>query len=120
MFHSPDCDMALESEERFRRAGTLPRDDNLALQAFASFEWLSRYAIESFAAEIFRGAFNRLPFLPEQTHGPMQCYTLAFAAITRRGHGCPIFGPRYRSDRSSWSHATAARFSPRIPRRAMR
>ena len=83
MLHSPDRDMALQLEERFRRAETLPRNYNLALQAFASFEWLLSDAIESFAAEIFRDAFNRLPFSPEQTHRPMQWYPLAFAAISR-------------------------------------
>jgi len=37
-FHSPDCDMALQAEERFRGAEILLKNDNLALQAFASFE----------------------------------------------------------------------------------
>jgi len=31
MFHSPDRDMAPQSKERFRRAETLPRNDDLAL-----------------------------------------------------------------------------------------
>ncbi len=40
IFHSPDGDMALHSEERFRRAETLSRNNNLALQAFTSIESL--------------------------------------------------------------------------------
>ena len=79
-FYSLDGDMALQAEERFRGAETLSGNNNLALQAFASFESLCRDAIESFAAEIFGGAFNRRPFgLPEQTHGPVHCNSLAFA-----------------------------------------
>jgi hypothetical protein len=39
IFRSPDRDMALQSEEGFGRAGTLPRKNNLALQAFARFKW---------------------------------------------------------------------------------
>ena len=58
MFHSLDRDMVLQSEERFRRAETLSRNNNLALQAFTRSESLSGDAIESFGAEIFRGAFN--------------------------------------------------------------
>jgi hypothetical protein len=73
MFHSPDRDMALQSEGWFRGAQNLPRNNNLALQAFARFEWLLDDAIESPAAEIFRGAFNRRhASLPQQPHGPMQ------------------------------------------------
>ena len=83
MFHSLDGDMAPQSEERFSGAETLARNKNLALQALASFESLLRDAIESFAAEIFRDAFYRWPFLPQQTHRPMQWYPLAFAAISR-------------------------------------
>ena len=83
MFHSLDGDMAPQSEERFSGAETLSRNKNLALQALASFESLLRDAIESFAAEIFRDAFYRWPFLPQQTHRPMQWYPLAFAAISR-------------------------------------
>ena len=83
MFHSLDRDMALQSKVRFRRADTLFRNNDLALQAFASFESLLSDAIESFAAEIFRGALNRSPFLPQQTHRPMQWYPFTFAAITR-------------------------------------
>jgi hypothetical protein len=82
MFHSPHRDMALQPVERFRGAETLPRNNNLALQAFASFESLFGDAIESFAAEIFRDAFNQLAFSPQQTHRPMQWYPFAFAAIT--------------------------------------
>jgi hypothetical protein len=75
--------MALQSEVRFRRADTLSRNNDLALQALASFESLFGNAIEPFAAEIFRGAFNRRPSsLPQQTHRPMQWYPFAFAAIT--------------------------------------
>ena len=59
VFHSPHRDMALQSEVRFRRAETLPRNDDLALQALALFESLFGDAIESFAAEIFSDAFNR-------------------------------------------------------------
>jgi hypothetical protein len=95
VFHSLDRDMALQSEERFRRAQTLSRNNNLALQAFASFESLSGDAIESFAAEIFRDAFNRLPFSPQQMHGPMQWYPRAFAAITREGHGASLANPSW-------------------------
>jgi len=83
MFHSLDRDMAAQPEERLRRAQTLPRNKNLALQAFASFEALLGDAVESLAAEIFRGAFNRLPLSPQQPHGPMQWYPFTFAAITR-------------------------------------
>jgi hypothetical protein len=82
MFHSLDCDMAPQSDERFRGAETLPRNKNLALQALASSESLFNDAIESLTAEIFRGAFNRLPLSPQQPHRPMQCYPLAFAAIS--------------------------------------
>ena len=58
MFHLLDRDMALQSEKRFRRAETLSRNNNLALQAFTGSESLFGDAIESFGAEIFRGAFN--------------------------------------------------------------
>jgi len=78
--HSRDGDTALQSEERFRGAETLPRNNNLALQAFTLFEWFLRDAIESLAAEIFRSAFNRHHFsLPPKTHRPMHCNPLAFA-----------------------------------------
>ena len=83
MFPSLDRDMAAQPEERFRGAETLSRNQNLALQALASFESLFSDAIESFAAEILRDAFYRWPFLPQQTHRPMQWYPLAFAAISR-------------------------------------
>ena len=82
-FHSLDGDMTPQSEERFQGAEALSRNKNLALQALASFESLLSDAIESFAAEIFRDAFYRWPFLPQQTHRPMQWYPLAFAAISR-------------------------------------
>ena len=59
MFHSPDRDMALQSEKRFGRAETLPRNDDRALQALASFESLSCDAIESFAAEMLDLAIDR-------------------------------------------------------------
>jgi hypothetical protein len=73
MLHSLDRDLALQSEERFRRAETFPGNDDLALQALASFESLFSDAIESFAAEIFRGAFNRRhSSLPQQAQTPMQ------------------------------------------------
>ena len=72
MFHSLDSDMAPQSEERFSGAETLSRNKNLALQALASFESLLSDAIESFAAEIFRDAFYRWPFLPQQAQTPMQ------------------------------------------------
>ena len=62
-FHSLDGDMALQSEERFRRAVTLPRNNDLTLQTFTLFEWLLRDAIESFTAEILRDALNRCRFL---------------------------------------------------------
>jgi hypothetical protein len=75
--------MALQSEGRFRRTENLPRENNFALQAFARLEWFSDDAIESFTAEIFRGALGwRHSRLPKQTHWPMQCYPLASAAIT--------------------------------------
>ena len=83
MFHAPDRDMALQSEERFGRIEGLSGNKNLALQALASFEALSRDAVESFAAEIFCGAFNRFPFSAQQMHRPMQRYPFAFAAIIR-------------------------------------
>src|SRR5258708_15704737 len=51
-FHSPDRDMALQSEERFRRAETLPRNNNLALQAFTLFEWFLGDAIQSLDARV--------------------------------------------------------------------
>jgi hypothetical protein len=57
-FHSPDRDMALQSEGRFLRAENLARKNNLALQAFARFESFSRDAIKTLAAEIFRHAFG--------------------------------------------------------------
>ena len=83
VFHSPDRDMTLQSEGRFRGAETLPRNDNLALQAFASVEPLSGDAVESFAAEIFGGTFNRgHSSLSIQTHWPMHWNPLAFAAVT--------------------------------------
>ena len=73
ILHSLDRDMALQSEERFRGAKTLLRNNNLALQVFTSFERLSGDAIEPFAAEIFRSALNRRSAgLLEQTHGQMQ------------------------------------------------
>jgi len=78
MFHSSDRNTALQSEERFRRAETLRRNNNLTLQAFTGSKWFLGDAIQSFAAEIFRDAFNRLPFSPEQTHRPMHCNPLAF------------------------------------------
>jgi len=82
-FHSLNRDLALQAEERFTRAKTLAGNDDFALQAFASFESLPGDAIESFAAEIIRDGFNRLPFSPQQTHRPMHCNPLAFATITR-------------------------------------
>ena len=82
MFHSLDRDMVLQSEERFRRAETLSRNNNLALQAFTRSESLSGDAIESFAAEVFRRALNRSSGLPEQMHRPMHCNPPASAAIT--------------------------------------
>jgi hypothetical protein len=82
-FHSPDRDMALQSEGRFGRAESLPRKNNLTLQAFAGFEWLFGDAIESFAAEIFRHAFGwRRSRLSEQPHGPMYWKPLPSPAIT--------------------------------------
>ena len=58
MFHSPDRDMALEPDGGVQKAKTLPRDSNLASQAFARFERLAGDAIETLAAEIFGGAFD--------------------------------------------------------------
>jgi hypothetical protein len=81
MFHPPHRYMAPQPEERFRRAQTLRGNKNLALQAFASFESLLGDAVEPLAAEIFRGAFNRLPLSPQQPHGPMQGYPFALTAI---------------------------------------
>lgn len=93
-FHSPDRDVALKPDGGFRRAKTLPRDNNLALQALARFERLADDAIEAFTAEILGGALNRWSFeLPEQTHWPMQCYPRAIAAITRYGHGAMLANP---------------------------
>jgi hypothetical protein len=83
-FHSPDGDMALQSKERFRGAETFRRNKNLALQALARLKRFSGNAIESFAAEIFGSAFNwKFAGLPKQTHRPMHCNALSFAAITR-------------------------------------
>ena len=71
-------------------AETLSRNKNLALQALASFESLLSDAIESFAAEIFRGAFNRLPLLPSKTApanamvtGGANCSTLISLCLRR-------------------------------------
>ena len=73
MFHALDRDMALQSEERFRRAETFSKNNNLALQVFTGSKWLFGDAIESFAAEILCDALNRRSTgLPEQTHRPMQ------------------------------------------------
>ncbi len=58
IFHSPDRDMALQTEERFRGAETLSRNHDLALQAFTLFEWLLGDAIQSLAAEILCAALN--------------------------------------------------------------
>ena len=83
-FHSPNCHMALKPDGRFRIAEALSRNNNFALEAFARCECLFGDAIESFAAEILRGALDRWSSgLAEQTHRPVQCYPLAFAAITR-------------------------------------
>src|SRR5207249_12099642 len=79
MFHALDRDMALQSEERFRRAETFSKNNNLALQVFTGSKWLFGDAIESFAAEILCGAFNRCRFsLPPKTHRPMHCNPFAF------------------------------------------
>ena len=59
MFHSPDRDVALKPDGGFRKAKTLPSDNNLALQALTRFERLFRDAIETLAAEIFCSALNR-------------------------------------------------------------
>lgn len=81
MLHSFDRDVALQSEERFRRAEALPRNNDLALQAFTGAKWFLGDAIESFTAEIFRGALNRCRFLlPPQTHRPMHSKPLAFSS----------------------------------------
>jgi hypothetical protein len=91
MFHSPDRDVALKPDGGFRKAKTLPRNNNLAWQALTRVERLFRDAIETFAAKILGGALNRWSFgLPEQTHRPMQCYPRAFAAIIRYGHGTTL------------------------------
>jgi hypothetical protein len=50
--------MALEPDGGVQKAKTLPRDSNLASQAFARFERLAGDAIETLAAEIFGGAFD--------------------------------------------------------------
>jgi len=93
-FHSPDRDVALKPDGGFRKAKTLPRDNNLALQALTGFERLAGDAIEAFTAEILGGAFNRRSFnLAEQTHRPMQCYPRAVATITRYGHGATLANP---------------------------
>jgi hypothetical protein len=55
---SRDRDLALKPDGGFRKAKTLTRDKNLALQAFARFERLAGDAIETLAAEIFGGAFD--------------------------------------------------------------
>jgi len=61
------------------------------LQAFARLERLSDDAIESFTAEIFRGALGWWRFWsPGQTHGPMHSNPLASAAIIRYGHGATL------------------------------
>jgi hypothetical protein len=58
MFHALDRDLALQLEEGLRRAESPPRKNNHALQAFARLKCFSRDAIESLAAEIFRGALD--------------------------------------------------------------
>jgi hypothetical protein len=73
--------LALQSEGSFLSAETVLWNDNLALQVFARFEWLVQDAIESLAAEIFRGAHNRWSSGLEQPHGPMHWNPLASAAI---------------------------------------
>jgi hypothetical protein len=59
MFHSPDRDEALKPDGGFRKDKTLPRDNNLTLQALTRFERLFRDAIKAFRSEIFGGALNR-------------------------------------------------------------
>lgn len=86
-FYSPNSHMALQSERSFGNAKTLPWNNDLALQTLTSFERLVGDAIESSAAEIFRGALNRRSSgLPDQTHRPMQCYSRLLAAIAGCGH----------------------------------
>jgi hypothetical protein len=82
IFHSLDRDMALQSDGGFRRTETFCGNNNLALEALAKFEWLFGDAIESLAAEIFRGAFDWRSSVPEQAHRPMHSYPYAFAVIT--------------------------------------
>ena len=82
IFHSPNRHMALKAYRRFRKAKSLPKNENLALQAFAGFEWRVGYAVESITAEIFGCCLNRLRIrLPNQAHRPMQSYTRAVASI---------------------------------------
>jgi hypothetical protein len=86
--------MALEPDGRVRKAKTLPRDNNLALQPLTRFERIFRNAIEAFAAEIFGNALGWQRFgLFEQTHRPVQGYPRAFAAITSYGHGGKLANP---------------------------
>ena len=58
MFHALDRDLALQLEEGFRSAESPPRKNNHASHSFARLKCFSRDAIESPAAEIFRGALN--------------------------------------------------------------
>jgi hypothetical protein len=71
MFHSLDGDMAPQSDERFRGAETLSRNQNLALQALASFESLLRDAIESSLLRFFVTLSTDGPFCRNRRTG--QC-----------------------------------------------
>jgi len=82
IFHSLNCDMAFEHDRSIQALSI--RNNNLASEAFAGFEWLAGDAIEPFAAQILRDALRRWSsVLPGQTHWPMQCDPLALAAFTR-------------------------------------
>src|SRR2546426_12575969 len=71
IFHSPNCYLAFNQNRGFQADNGL-RNDNHALQAYTLFKRLLGDAIESFAAEVFSGAFNwKFAGLREQTHQPM-------------------------------------------------
>jgi hypothetical protein len=82
IFDSPDRDLTLQPERSFPRAKTLPRNNNLALQAVTRLEWLLRDAKEALAAEIFRRAHDRGSSRLDQPYRPMHRQPLAFAAIS--------------------------------------
>ena len=86
MFHAPNDQMAFK-HDRSIQTESGGGHNNLTSQPFASFEFLSGSAIESFAAEILSRTLNGFSDPPEQTHQPMHRYALTFAAIIRESYG---------------------------------